>query len=67
LKARLVLTLAPTKCVKNWFSKFAFLKFGLYRYAEGRIPPEPFPAEPPEPIDRPEAEAELVQKNIMRE
>ena len=34
-------------------------------YAEGEIPPEPFPAEGPEPIHRPEAEAELVQKNVL--
>lgn len=34
-------------------------------YAEGEIPPEPFPGASPEPIDRPEAEAELLRKNVL--
>lgn len=35
------------------------------RYAEGEIPPEPYPAQPMLAVDRVEAEAELVQKNVL--
>ena len=38
---------------------------GYEAYAEGELPPEPFPPATPAPIDRPEAEAELVQKNVL--
>lgn len=34
-------------------------------YAEGEAPPEPFAVETPEPINRPEAEAELMDKNVL--
>lgn len=34
-------------------------------FAEGEAPPEPYPAEPPVDIDRPEAEAELMHKNVL--
>ena len=34
-------------------------------YADGEAPPEPYPTEPPVEIDRPEAEAELMHKNVL--
>ncbi len=34
-------------------------------YAEGEAPPEPWPPEPPAPVDRRAAEAELVRKNVL--
>ena len=34
-------------------------------FAEGEAPPEPYPTEPPVEIDRPEAEAELMHKNVL--
>ena len=34
-------------------------------YAEGEGPPEPWPSEPPTPVDRRAAEAELMRKNII--
>ena len=34
-------------------------------YAEGEAPPEPWPPEPPTPVDRRAAEAELMHKNVL--
>ena len=34
-------------------------------FGEGEPPPEPYPTEPPVEIDRPEAEAELMHKNVL--
>jgi hypothetical protein len=34
-------------------------------YTEGEAPPDPLPAGPAEPIDRPRAEAEVMQLNIL--
>ena len=36
-----------------------------FPYAEGEQPPEPWPPEPPTPVDRRAAEAELMHKNVL--